>query len=131
LAKRALEGLKLLVLEDEALIAMEVEQLCREHGASEVTTLRRVEELGARPFTDFPYNAAVLDVLLADHSTIEFAKQLMERRIPFVFATGYAASENLFEAFPGITVIPKPYEGSTLIEAIAESVARARISGGA
>jgi two-component SAPR family response regulator len=131
LAKRPLEGLKLLVLEDEVLIAMDVEQLCREHGASEVVTLRKVEELGTQPFDDFPHDAAVLDVRLADDSTIEFARQLMERGIPFVFATGYEASENLFEAFPGISVIPKPYESSALIRAIAESIARARISGGA
>ena len=36
-----LEGLKILVLEDEFLIAMDVEQLCRDHGAEDVAVARQ------------------------------------------------------------------------------------------
>ncbi|TIX32026.1 MAG: response regulator, partial [Mesorhizobium sp.] len=37
-----LDGLRILVLEDEFLIAMDVEQLCRDHGAAEVTIAREI-----------------------------------------------------------------------------------------
>jgi CheY-like chemotaxis protein len=71
---------------------------------------------------DFPYNAAVLDVRLADSSTIEFARELMERGIPFVFATGYTDEEPIFAEFPGVAVVQKLYSGTHLVEALAKEL---------
>jgi hypothetical protein len=71
--------------------------------------------------------------MLAGESTVEFAKTLQDNNVPFVFATGYAENENLFEAFPGIRVVGKPYAGPTLITAIVEAVNQGQgqpVSGG-
>lgn len=133
LAEKPLKDLRILVMEDEFLIAMDVEQLCQDHGAEEVIILRTLKELGDQPVGDRGINVAIVDVMLAGESTVEFAKTLQDNNVPFVFATGYAENENLFEAFPGIRVVGKPYAGPTLITAIVEAVNQGQgqpVSGG-
>lgn len=122
LSEKPLKDLRILVMEDEFLIAMDVEQLCQDHGAEEVIILRTLKELGDRPDIERAISVAVVDVMLAGESTVEFAKSLQDSNVPFVFATGYAENENLFEAFPGVRVVGKPYAGPTLIAAIVDAV---------
>jgi CheY-like chemotaxis protein len=118
----ALAGLRVLVMEDEILIAMDVEQLCREQGAVEVVLVRAAEEAGAAMAGRF--DAAILDVALGGDSTLGFAARLVEAGVPFVFATGHADAEGLFDAFPGVAVVGKPYAGGALIEALARAIAQ-------
>lgn len=124
--KVSLEGMRVLVMEDEFLIAMDVEQLCRDHGATEVVIARNLDELGPDPFAGGPFHAAILDVMLAGHSTIGFAGQLRERRIPFVFATAYTEGGELSDAMPDVEIVPKPYGGPMLISALARAIGRLR-----
>jgi CheY-like chemotaxis protein len=131
LSDSPLQGLRVLVMEDEYLIAMDVEQMCRDHGAEEVFILRRLDELGDDPLSLLKFHLAIVDVRLGGDTTLEFARQLAEKRIPFVFATGYAETEQLFEAFPGVAVIGKPYAGDVLIDALCAAIERQRVSGGA
>ncbi len=69
-----LDGLRILVLEDEALIAMDVEQLCLEHGASHVTVLGDLAEISAEAAAT-GFDAAILDLMLGGVSTLDFARQ--------------------------------------------------------
>jgi CheY-like chemotaxis protein len=62
--------------------------------------------------TDLRLVAAILDVMLSGNPTVEFARTLVQRGVPFVFATGYADREDLFSEFPGTPVIGKPYLGA-------------------
>lgn len=122
----SLEGMHVLVLEDEILIAMDVEQLCRDCGAADVTIVRDLDQLGPDPFAGAPFHAAVLDVMVAGRSTVDFARQLQMRRIPFVFATGYVDTDELFEGFAEVEVVDKPYSSTALIKAVAAAIARLR-----
>jgi CheY-like chemotaxis protein len=115
-----LEGLKVLVLEDEFLIAMDVEQLCLDHGASEVTVARKLSEV---PGED-EFHAAVVDVLLDGVSTLDFADGLREAGKPFIFASGYTDSVEVATRFPGVSLVGKPYSGSDLIQAVATACGR-------
>lgn len=132
LTKRLLDGLRVLVMEDEFLIAMDVEQLCLDHGAAEVVLAHSIPAPGSDPFAAAPIHAAILDVRLAGQTTMDFARGLHERGIPFIFATGYFNSGDLFDgessAFRDVEVVSKPYSGSTLIDALARSIARASAS---
>lgn len=125
-----LEGMRVLVMEDEFLIAMDVEELCREHGAREVVLARSLDDLPLDLPDGLGFDAAILDVMVAGRSTLELAQALVERRIPFVFATGYAGADALFEAVAGIEVVEKPYAGEALIAAMARAVARTRVGSG-
>lgn len=118
-----LSGLRVLILEDEALIAMDVEQLCRDHGATDVTIVSDLRVLETGPALVF--DAAVIDVMLQGASTFAFAAQLHDRNVPFVFASGYTDSRDLAHSFPGVTLVGKPYSGDDLVTALATACGRA------
>jgi DNA-binding response OmpR family regulator len=122
-----LEGLKILVLEDEILIAMEVEQLCRDHGAKDVAIAGSLEEIGDK----LDFNAAIIDLLLGGVLTFDFATRLKGAGTPFVFASGYTDNAEVAKRFPGIAMVGKPYSGNDLVEAVAAACGRVPASGGA
>lgn len=122
-----LAGLRILVMEDEFLIAMDVEELCRENGASDVKLMRTLDALTAVADEE-PFDAAILDVMLGGRTTIDFARSLAQRGIPFVFATGYSGQDGLFEALPEVEIVEKPYAGDALLAAIGRAIVRARMS---
>lgn len=126
----ALTGMRILVLEDEILIAMDVEQLCREHGADEVVLVHALDEAGKGPKVEGGFDAAILDVALAGRSTLPFAEKLSAAGVPFIFATGHAEAEGLFDAFPGVAVIGKPYGEAMMLEALLRAIAASRAPSG-
>ncbi len=121
-----LEGLKVLVLEDEFLIAMDVEQLCLDNGAQSVVVARRIEDVDP----SFDFDAAIVDVMLSGVSTFEFADRLLDAGKPFVFASGYVDNAEVAERFPGVAMVGKPYAGRDLIDAVAAACGRVALSGG-
>jgi len=126
-----LEGLRLLIVEDEFLIAMDVEQLCRDHGAAEAVVIGTAADLGAAPASLADVDAAILDVMVEGRPTLDFARSLAERGIPFIFATGYSDRGDVLSAFPGVRVVGKPYAGDDIVEALAAALAAARGAGAA
>jgi CheY-like chemotaxis protein len=112
-----LDGLRVLVLEDEALIAMDVEQLCRDGGAAEVTIARDLDEIDIESLTAF--DVAIVDLSLGGRSTLGLAALFRDRGMPFVFASGYSSQEEMAAEFPGVPLVPKPYSGADLVEAVA------------
>nr|WP_258052235.1 response regulator [Mesorhizobium sp. INR15] len=118
-----LDGLRILVLEDEFLIAMDVEQLCRDHGAREVTIARDLTEMGERDIAT-RFDAAIVDLMLGGVSTLDFAAGLRNAGLPFVFASGYSDAEEIKASFPGIRLVAKPYSGEDLVEAVASACGR-------
>lgn len=119
-----LEGMHVLVLEDEVLIAMDVEQHCRDCGAAHVTLIRSLDQLGPDPFASAPIHAAILDVMLAGRTTVDFARKLLKREIPFVFATGYVDIDEVLEGLTQVELVHKPYSGAALMAALAVAIKR-------
>lgn len=125
-----LSDMRILVLEDEFLIAMDVEQHCRDNGAADVIIEQDLAALDAeQPGVNF--DAAILDIVLGGVSTLPFAHMLQKHGIPFVFASGYTELEEILAAFPGVAIIDKPYSGNELIEALALASGRLAPSGSA
>lgn len=112
-----LDGLRVLVLEDEFLIAMDVEQLCLDNGAASVAIVRSLSEIDAQ--TTAAFDVAVIDLKLGGESTLDFARNLRRQGVPFVFASGYSDDMELAQDFPGAVLVPKPYSGADLVEAVA------------
>ncbi len=119
-----LDGLRILILEDEFLIAMEVEQSCRDYGAADVRICRAIDEIGAATDGSFDFDAAVVDLRLGEATSLDFARTLFDAGRPFVFATGYSDPLEMSASFPGVPVVTKPYLGSDLVEALADTVHR-------
>ncbi|MDO9442706.1 MAG: response regulator [Beijerinckiaceae bacterium] len=118
-----LEGMRILVLEDEFLIAMDVEQQCRDHGAADVRIARAVDEVDPSTIAS-EIDAAILDVMLGGSSTLDLADVIGQQGVPFVFASGYSDLGAISTRFPGVTVVGKPYAGDDLINALAKACGR-------
>ena len=121
-----LEGLRILVLEDEFLIAMDVEQLCRDHGAGDVLIARDLAEIDEQTIAD-KFDGVIVDLMLGGTSTLDFAAQLRQAGMPFVFASGYSDADEIKASFPGVRLVTKPYSGDDLIEALAVACGRAPV----
>lgn len=121
MAAQPLAGFHILILEDEYLIAMDVEQLCRDHGAEGTILVHEFDGI-EQAVADNHFDVAVIDLVLNGHSTLDFARKLRERNVPFVFATGYNDAEDRFAEFSGVPVVGKPYSGNALIDAIAGAI---------
>lgn len=110
---------RILVVEDEFLLAMHLEDLLISLGHEVVAQAARVDvaaELARKTEIDF----AVLDINVAGTWSFPVANILCDRGIPFVFATGYGA-EGLVDGYRRFPVLRKPYAQEDLEQAIAEA----------
>lgn len=102
-----------LVLEDEALIAMLIEEHLNELGYIVVGPVQTVEQ-GIASLEGEGIDAALLDVNLGGGKTsFPFAQELARRGVPFAFLTGYgkAGLQNRFAKAPTLT---KPVDEAAL-----------------
>ena len=119
----AIEGAYILLLEDDALISIDSEEMLLSLGASRVLvahTLAEAEAIVARERVD----AAVLDLLIGRERSDAFAARLLARPIPVVFASGFADSTSLPEALRGVPMVDKPYTGRSLMAALGAAIDR-------
>lgn len=102
----------IMVVEDEALVALSLHDFLSELGYSVVGPVGRVTD-ALRILNQRPVDAAILDVNLAGEFVYPLAELLRTRNIPFVFATGYS-SESIDPRFGDISVLQKPIDRQTL-----------------
>jgi CheY-like chemotaxis protein len=111
---------RVLVVEDEALIAMMFADDLSEAGAEVVGPVATVEDalrLVDSLMADGGLDAAVLDVNLGGESVEPVADRLATRGVPFVFATGYGVGCEP-PGHPGRPVLHKPFEAEVLLAAM-------------
>jgi light-regulated signal transduction histidine kinase (bacteriophytochrome) len=113
-----LQGLNVLLVEDQALIAMDTEDVLRKLGAAKVQSSPDVKQAQQLLSADLP-DYAVLDFNLGNGTSEAIADVLVDRRIPFVFATGYGDSVMIPDRFGGIPVVRKPVSGPVLADRLA------------
>lgn len=110
------ERKRVLLVEDEALVAMLVEDFLTDLGCEVVGPAMRLEpglQMAATADVDF----AVLDINLAGKHSFPIAQVLRERGIPFLFASGYGVA-GLAEGFEATPVLQKPFDKSELEKAV-------------
>jgi DNA-binding response OmpR family regulator len=117
------KGLRVFVVEDEAMIRMMVIDMLEELGCPVAAEAGDVEE-AAKLARSADFDLAILDVNLKGKLITPVAKLIMARRCPIIFATGYG-SEGLPEGFRDFPALPKPFQLETLAAAI-DSVIRSR-----
>jgi two-component sensor histidine kinase len=113
-----LAGLGVLVVEDQALIAMDTEETLRRLGASEVRLAPSVED-ALRLLDIFTPDVAILDFNLGNETSAEIADLLATQGVPFLFATGYGDGVMIPERFRQVPLLRKPVSGSHLAARIA------------
>jgi CheY-like chemotaxis protein len=118
-----LSGLRILIVEDESLIALDLEQLCLDHGASDVVIERNLDRLQSEEVLS-AFDVAIVDLMLSGVSALPFAERLRDHKRPFVFTSGFGDIGQLGATFPGVPIVGKPFSGSDLIEAVAVAAGR-------
>ena len=106
------ENRRILVVEDEALVAMLVEDALMDAGFGIIGPAATVEE-ALRLLNDERPDAVVLDLNLAGETSTPVADELAARGIPYVIATGYGAA-GLPAGHQKAMVLAKPYDPSDL-----------------
>lgn len=112
--------LTVLVVEDEALVALNLEDMLGELGCNIVGPAMRLERARAMIEEGVSVDVAILDVNVAGMQVFPIAEMLAERQIPIIFATGYDR-EGLPEQWHDCTVLQKPYT----LEDVSRSLAAA------
>jgi PAS domain S-box-containing protein len=114
--RRTLQGKRILVIEDEPLVAMDVESTLATAGCEVVgpaATLERARLLIEGSDCD----AVLLDVNLAGQPVDELATLLTRKNRPFAFVTGYGR-EALPSGFRGTVVLGKPFGADQLLATV-------------
>jgi two-component sensor histidine kinase/DNA-binding response OmpR family regulator len=128
----AMNGLKVagkprvLLVEDEALVAMMIQECLAEFGYQVVGPICTASEAAAKA-KDGPLEAAVLDINLGDGAVYPIADILAARGVPFIFVTGYDA-DSVDARFRKIPILQKPIEREMLKKAFVVA-AQASVSG--
>jgi CheY-like chemotaxis protein len=115
-------GRLVLVVEDEALIAMDLELLLGQHGwrvlgpAGTVAWALRLLEGGERP------DVALLDVNLRGEMVTPVAERLRALGVPFVVASAYDGEQLAALGLAGTPQVGKPATARRLLAGLAKAV---------
>ena len=112
-----LTGARVLLVEDQMLIALDLENILADHGITDVVTASSATD-AIRRLQDFAADVAILDVNLGAETSAPVADELIRRGIPFAFATGYGDSAAIPKRFAAVPVVRKPYEARSIIDQV-------------
>jgi CheY-like chemotaxis protein len=113
--------LRILIVEDEMLVAMNIEDMLLDLGHEVAGLASRVEPALALA-REGAFDLAMLDVNLAGQPSFPIADILIERGIPFLFATGYGL-KGIAEGYRQHVVLQKPFRAMDLHQALAAALA--------
>lgn len=117
-----LQGCRVLLVEDEPLIAWDLAEALREQGAEIIGPSGDVEGALRLLATAPAIDVALLDVSLDNHESVfAVAEELRSRDIPFVFCTGYAAAD-LTQRFREVPHCEKPTDAAALRSALSAAM---------
>jgi DNA-binding response OmpR family regulator len=118
----SLRGLRILLVEDDPLICLDLESSLTELGAAVAATSNAAAAL--RIVTASALDFAVLDFELGSETSEPIAKAAQARQMPFLYLSGYSERDERFRSWPGIDVLVKPISAVTIAQRIREIVGR-------
>ena len=116
-----LAGLRILLVEDEAILALDLRYTLEDAGASVIGPIVTVPD-AVRAANSEAFDAAILDIDLQGRDVFPAAEILAARRIPFVFHTGHGRPAELETAFAGVPVCAKPADPDALLRTLARTI---------
>lgn len=107
--------LRILLAEDEALLAMELEFAIGDLGHEVVGTASTLDEALEMAET-LSFDGAILDVCLGAQEVFPAARRIRETGAALVFCSGHAFRSEIAQLFPGVPLVEKPARPSELLE---------------
>ena len=114
---RSLDGLTIMVVEDDFLAALELKRLVEERAGKVAGPVGRLEQ--AEDLAQAALDGAILDVKLDVSVTLALAEQLIGRGVPLILVTGYDAA-TLPERFADLPRLSKPFSETSFDEIVGE-----------
>jgi DNA-binding NtrC family response regulator len=118
-ASGALNGARILVVEDDFLISSELDSILADAGATVLGPCRTLAQ-AERVMEGSSISAAILDFRIGNATTLQVAEQLHSQGIPLVFFTGQTNTGQIQSACPGAKVISKPFQRRAIVAALAD-----------
>ena len=123
---QAFAGRRVLIVEDESLVAMLLETILEDMGCVPVGPAATVED-GLRMANDGDAaDAALLDVNVAGKQVFRVAEALKARGVPFVFSTGYGEG-GLPDEWRGHPTLQKPFTEAAVRDALMDAMGLADV----
>ncbi len=115
-----LNGRRVLVVEDESLVAMLLETILEDMGCTPVGPAATIDD-GLVMAESETLDAALLDVNVAGRQVFPVAEALRARGVPFVFSTGYGEG-GLPDEWRGQATIQKPFTEAAVRDALMKAM---------
>jgi DNA-binding response OmpR family regulator len=107
-----------LVVEDDFMIAMELESALADAGAEVVGPCRTIKDALAA-VGEHPLVAAILDIRIGRETIAPVARELAGRGIPFVFYTAQVETDVIRTEWPECGIVSKPAQPQSIVRAVA------------
>jgi len=120
-----LEGVSVLVVEDDVLQAVELEDSLQEAGAKIVGPAFSIQD-ARRCVRDEPFDVAVVDYYLDGYLATPVLEELYHRRTPFIVLTGYSTISGFHGSWRGCSLLPKPGDMTKVIKRLETQLRWAR-----
>ena len=117
----ALAGRRILVVEDESLVAMLLETILEDMGCTAVGPAATVDDGLALATDGERLDAALLDVNVGGRQVFPVAEALHRSGVPFVFSTGYGEG-GLPDQWRGHPTIQKPFTEAAVRDALMKAM---------
>ena len=117
-----LHGIRILIAEDELLIALDMESAFRDAGAEVISPCMTLPA-ALKAARNETFSLAVLDIRLGPTTTEELADLLVERGIPFLFYSGQTLPAEMRRKCNHAVVVTKPATQGELVGAAAKALA--------
>jgi DNA-binding response OmpR family regulator len=114
-----LRGHRILVVEDDALLALGYDEILKDAGAEVIGPAATLDEAATLASANGTISAALLDIRLGDDEVWPVARLLAGKGVPFAFCTGHFNSDSLSADWPGRPVLTKPVMPNQIIAALA------------
>ena len=118
-----LTSLKILVVDDEAIIGMLIEDILMDAGCRSVELKNNLRDAVTYLAANRP-DFAILDINLGATSSYPLADHLRTSGVPFMFLSGYG-SRGLDPAYADCRALPKPFQHDDLLAAVRDAIAEA------
>lgn len=115
---------RILIVEDEMLVAMFIEDVVSDLGHRVVGPAMRLEAAVATVENE-DIDCAILDINLAGKQSFPVADLLRQRNIPFLFASGYGAA-GLIDPYRDVPVLQKPFQAEQLAALLQQAMTPSR-----
>jgi len=119
--RNGLTGVRILIVEDDPLLLMDLESTLTEAGAVVAGLCQTLEEALARLESN-NFSVAVLDFRLGSANVSPVARKLLNRGVPFVLYTGQTSDDESLMEWRQCAIVEKPAPPRVLVSAVKQAL---------